>query len=108
VRTEAAAVLGLPRDGVDDPERPLPELGLDSLMAVELRNRLAAAAGRDLPATLLFERPTVAALAAFLGAELGNGTAAADAGTEPLDDLSDTEVAALLERKLDAITGGRR
>jgi acyl transferase domain-containing protein/acyl carrier protein/NADP-dependent 3-hydroxy acid dehydrogenase YdfG len=67
VSREAAAVLRL---GSVPPERPLQELGLDSLMAVELRNRLAAASGAPLPATLLFEHPTAAELARFLTAEL--------------------------------------
>jgi acyl transferase domain-containing protein/acyl carrier protein len=47
-------------------DRPLRELGLDSLMAVEVRNLLAAKVGRPLPATLLFDHPTLDALATFL------------------------------------------
>ncbi|MEJ3655548.1 SDR family NAD(P)-dependent oxidoreductase [Actinomycetes bacterium KLBMP 9759] len=66
VDTEAAAVLQLSSPADVPAERPLKELGLDSLMAVELRNRLAAAAGTPLPATLLFEHPTSVALTRFL------------------------------------------
>lgn len=52
---------------VDDPseieiEQPLHDMGLDSLMAVELRNLLGQSVDRDLPATLLFEHSSVAAL----------------------------------------------
>ncbi|WP_437580046.1 SDR family NAD(P)-dependent oxidoreductase [Sorangium sp. So ce887] len=70
VRPELGAVLGLGASRALDVRRPLRELGLDSLMAVELRNRLAAAAGLRLPATLLFDHPTPAALARFLAGEL--------------------------------------
>ena len=50
--------------------QPLTEAGLDSLAAVELRNELADAFGVDLPATAMFDHPTVAALAAFVAAQL--------------------------------------
>src|SRR5438128_643784 len=52
VREEIAAVLGLAGAAAVPADRPLTELGLDSLMAVELRNRLSARAETSLPATL--------------------------------------------------------
>ncbi len=51
--------------------RPLPELGLDSLMAVELRNALGGAIGRVLPTSLVFDHPTAEALCDRLAGELG-------------------------------------
>ncbi|AKT41248.1 type I polyketide synthase [Chondromyces crocatus] len=75
VQAEAATVLGLGEAAVIEPSRPLQELGLDSLMAVELRNRLAQAADLRLPATLLFDHPTPSALARFLRAEVLPGEA---------------------------------
>ncbi|WP_206791945.1 beta-ketoacyl synthase N-terminal-like domain-containing protein [Amycolatopsis sp. MtRt-6] len=66
LRAEVAAVLGHPDAAVIADDHPFPELGFDSLTVIELRTRLAGLSGIDLPATVVFDRPTVAELARHL------------------------------------------
>lgn len=47
-------------------DQPLMEAGLDSLAAVELRNELGNRFGLDMPATAMFDYPTISAMAAFI------------------------------------------
>ncbi|MER5556948.1 SDR family NAD(P)-dependent oxidoreductase, partial [Streptomyces sp. NPDC002793] len=86
-RRETAAVLGYPEPV--DAERPFKDLGVDSLTAVEVRNRLAAAVGMRLPATLVFDHPTPSAAARHLLSLFGDSddretVTAAQASDEPL------------------------
>src|SRR5581483_6897360 len=63
-----AKVRGLIGGPVDD-RQPLSDAGLDSLMVIELRNWLMERTGRTLPATLLFDYPTIEKLEIFLSEE---------------------------------------
>jgi acyl transferase domain-containing protein/threonine dehydrogenase-like Zn-dependent dehydrogenase/acyl carrier protein len=106
---ETLAVLGLPAGSALDARVPLKDMGLDSLMAVELRNALARAFGEALPVTLLFDHPTLQALAQHLsqrfalidvaatpaGAPSSGGAAHAD-----VQSLSDADAEALLLAEL--------
>lgn len=69
VERQVASVLGLRGSRRIDPQAGLFELGMDSLMAVTLRGKLQTAIDRELPKTLAFEHPTVAALTDFLLAQ---------------------------------------
>lgn len=119
-RQQIARVLGLNEEQAVPEHKPLSEMGLDSLMAVELRNLLGEGLGleRPLPATLVFNYPTLSEICAYLErevlpAETSSGEEKAEpslpqASNEPsqdsvlgslldsMDNLSDEEVDRLL------------
>jgi phthiocerol/phenolphthiocerol synthesis type-I polyketide synthase C len=82
-----------------DHDQPIESLGLDSLMALELRNRLEASLGITLPAALVWAYPTITALAGALCERMGYAPMEiADlAETEPEPALSDEEMELLTE-----------
>ncbi|MFG3252538.1 SDR family NAD(P)-dependent oxidoreductase [Streptomyces sp. NPDC048172] len=75
VRSHAAIALGGGDAEALDADSPFRDFGFDSLTAVDLRNRLAAATGCRFPATLVFDHPTPAGLAAHLLTRLTSGAA---------------------------------
>jgi acyl carrier protein/NADP-dependent 3-hydroxy acid dehydrogenase YdfG len=114
VRGEVAAVLQQGDAQAIPPDTGLFDLGMDSLMSVELRRRLERGAGRSLPSTLTFNYPSVAALAGFLERELAGARDGEKAAAPPpvpsappppaaddLDSLSDDELEARLRARLD-------
>ncbi|MGH2353852.1 MAG: acyl carrier protein, partial [Chloroflexota bacterium] len=114
VRAEIGAVVGLAPKEVD-PHGALGRLGLDSLMALQIRNRLEASLDLELPATFVWRFRTVAAMVPHL-AELmdlpglppgGDPAAATPPDGQPapaeqpeLESLSPEDLAALLAREL--------
>ena len=70
VQSAALRVLGATGYRLLDPRRPLHEVGLDSLMSIELRNSLANSLRRALPATLLFDYPTLESLVRYLAKDI--------------------------------------
>jgi acyl carrier protein len=65
VRAITAQVLRMPPRRID-PDRPFGALGVDSLMAIEIRNRIEAETGVALSATVIWNHPTVTELAAHV------------------------------------------
>jgi myxalamid-type polyketide synthase MxaE and MxaD len=108
VRDVVGRVLKLTPSKIDA-RKPLGTMGLTSLMALELRNRLEPLHGKPLSATLAWNYPTVDALVGFLAGDHAPAEAAPVAAAEPapemaqvlagVDDLSDEDAARLLRRK---------
>jgi acyl carrier protein len=118
VRSIVARVLRLDSPAAVDRQGRLMDLGVDSLMALELRNLLTRSLGleRSLPATLIFDYPTVNAVAAHLAETVLAGpadegqrtpepqpTGEADTSTADLEALSDAEVETMLLAKLKSL-----
>ena len=86
IAQEAGKVLGVDGQHALAADQPLTEQGLDSLLAIELVGALRKASGRSLPATLVFDHPTLDDLSEFLaaspvGAPATNGAAQHGAAT---------------------------
>lgn len=128
LRTAVAKIVGMADPAAIDLHQGLFEMGMDSLMSVELKTRLERQVGRALPSTLTFNYPTISDLAGYLekqvlGPVLAAASAAASAAAEPapsapaepapapaaasapadegeLDELSEDELAARLMQRL--------
>ncbi|MEV0335653.1 type I polyketide synthase [Nocardia sp. NPDC050717] len=90
VRSVAAATLGHASADAVEPNQAFQQLGFDSLSAVEFRNKLNAATGLQLPATLVFDHPNPRAVAELIDSHLAGTvqdvavTATRAAGDDPI------------------------
>nr|MBA2244702.1 KR domain-containing protein [Gemmatimonadota bacterium] len=109
VHEQVVRVIGLGPGQSVDPRQPLSDLGIDSLMAVELRNRLGTTLGakRTLPATLVFDHPTIGALTDYLAREVLalDWRVAATTITERPADLLD-EIEGLSDEEVERLFAG--
>lgn len=110
---QTAKVLGLETGSQIDIQKPLNDQGLDSLMAVELRNVIAKGLdlGKGLAPTLIFDYPTIEEMTVYLAGEADIEIAADDASSAPdnsggtddlldlVEGLSDQEVERLMKEK---------
>jgi NAD(P)-dependent dehydrogenase (short-subunit alcohol dehydrogenase family)/SAM-dependent methyltransferase/acyl carrier protein len=113
IRSQALKVLGLEASEVVDARQPLADLGLDSLMAVELRNLLGRGLRlrRNMPATLLYDFPTISELANYIAKDVlqwedietlqsPDQEAGMSGVIDRIEDLSEEEVDRLFAEKM--------
>ncbi len=99
VREQVASVLRFAEPEAIDVARGFFTLGMDSLMAIELKNRLQAALERSLPSTVVFDRPSITQLAGYLGREILGWEASPVAAGAPEPDAVDAEEIRRLPRQ---------
>lgn len=112
IQKQVVMVMGYSAAEAPEPDQGLFELGLDSLLALELKNHIQTSIRKDFPATAIFDYPTILSLAGYLltqvlnlpvsssapGAKQANKTELLD----EIDQLSEAEVEARLARELAA------
>ncbi len=112
IRKLLATVLGRESDEIQD-DTGFFDLGMDSLMAVEFRNRISKALGHKFPATLVMEHPNIRALAIYIVEHilaLGDDPSEVyatkiDKQQEEIADYSDEQINAKLEDELKRVLG---
>jgi NADPH:quinone reductase-like Zn-dependent oxidoreductase/acyl carrier protein/SAM-dependent methyltransferase len=111
VREAVGSVLRVKPDSLRD-DQPLTDLGLDSLMGVEIETSLEGAVGIALPATSLMRARTIGQIASLIAGHLGGAAPVAEStpvsaqaeatSAVDLDAISDEEIERLLERESDS------
>jgi acyl carrier protein len=103
-------VLGLDAGQGVERDRGFFDMGVDSLMSVQIKDRIQQLLGREYPASLCFDYPTVLSLVAFLLNDMFGGPspvaqAAKSAAVDQQDiqQLTDEQVAALIDEEMKAL-----
>ena len=115
LQQEVAKILGFPAAHLPDIQQGFAQMGVDSLMAVELRNRLQTSLGKSMPSTLAFDYPNIESLAEYLFKELfdsekpnqkpemslppNNQKPSDDELTQHISQLSEHDLEALIDEK---------
>jgi myxalamid-type polyketide synthase MxaC len=109
IQDHVVAVMGFPPEDVPALDQGLFEMGMDSLLALDLKNRLQASLKRDVPAAALFDHPTIALLTDYILNELLDLSVSeiSPASARPkvdmlaaITDLSEAEVERLLAERI--------
>lgn len=118
IQAEVAKVLRFDQSQQPNPLQGFFEMGMDSLMSVELKNRLETSLGYSLPSTLTFEYPTIESLAQYLLNKVISLDIPEEVEVEPEQDneessivadimqLSEDELATLVDEELEALMRG--
>ncbi|AFZ33409.1 polyketide synthase (plasmid) [Gloeocapsa sp. PCC 7428] len=110
IRTQIAQVLGFDPEEID-PYAGFFDLGMDSLTAIELKNRLQTTLQCTLPSTLIFDYPHITALVDYLMQQVLASDSQPEAYIEPdntSEELSDDQIAELLAQELIEIARGKQ
>ncbi|HET6890349.1 MAG TPA: type I polyketide synthase [Pyrinomonadaceae bacterium] len=98
LQDQLAQLLGFNKSYRPDPKQSMLEMGMDSLTAVDFRNRLYAALGQPLSPTTVFDYPTIEVLADYLVRDVLRDVLLLEQPAELTTDAHDEDLAAVLDR----------
>jgi acyl carrier protein len=106
VREAVGSVLRVKPDSLRD-DQPLTDLGLDSLMGVEIETSLEAAVGIALPPTSLMRARTIGQIATLIAAQLGGAPAVAQPAPVAVSEeaVSEVDLEAISDEAIDRLLG---
>jgi acyl carrier protein len=102
MRAILAHELGVPASAVDV-DRPFPELGLDSMMAMTVLREAKRLVGFDLSATMLWNHPTISSLAAYMAEMLAPAEVSEDGPDEGLVEVTADSESSVLDALFDSV-----